>query len=162
MCRAPSGGGAAHIFYGLIVRGLQVGAPPVGVQIPGDPILRVITQQPLIVIGTRLRPPALHPLKHNALPGIVRQRCPRHPGCKRHVAFLIHNLQLIPVYNTVTVPPPHVQIPSVFLYAYHITVHGVINIAANLFKSDDAGIAEKALWNEHPVGKNLLMPQDVQ
>ena len=24
------------------------------------------------------------------------------------------------------------------------------------------GIAEKALWNEHPVGKNLLMPQDIQ
>ena len=24
------------------------------------------------------------------------------------------------------------------------------------------GIAEKALWNEHPVGKNLLMPQAVQ
>ena len=24
------------------------------------------------------------------------------------------------------------------------------------------GIAERALWNEHPVGKNLLMPQDIQ
>jgi len=40
-------------------------------------------------------------------------------------------------------PPPHVQIPSVFLYAYHITVHGVVNIAADLLKSDDTGTAKE-------------------